>query len=239
VPKPLTLLAIPGLGLGEEAWRPTIDLLGEVQIRTLPGFGEAAARGADLSPAAVARRVLNDTDGRAADTTAVAERGAAERGDDRRYVLLGHSASCQVAARVAAAQPERIAALVLVGPTTDPRAATWPRLVTRWLATAVHEKPGQVPSLVRQYSRTTLPVMARAMEAARRDDTSEPLRRAAIPTLVVRGRHDAICPADWADRVAGFGGSGSRAVTLAVGGHMVPLTHGRLVAETVSDFLAG
>lgn len=215
-------MAIPGLGLGPEAWRPTLDHLGGT-VRTLPGFGKPAPKTEDLSPAAVATRVVAEL----------------EADDDRRVVLLGHSASCQVAAWVAAAAPDRVAALVLVGPTTDPRAATWRRLVARWLATAVHETPRQVPSLVRQYSRTTLPVMVRAMEAARHDDISEPLARAGVPTLVVRGRHDAICPADWAERVAAVGGEGSRAVTLPAGGHMVPLTHGPLVAATVSDFLAG
>lgn len=221
VPEPLTLMAVPGLGLGPEAWRPTLDHLCDGRVRTLPGFGKPAPRSTDLSPAAVATAVVAEL----------------EDHDDRRVVLLGHSASCQVVAWVAAAAPERVAALVLVGPTTDPRAASWRGLVARWLATAVHETPRQVPSLVRQYSRTTLTVMARAMEAARHDDISELLTRAAVPTLVVRGRHDAICPADWAERVASLGGEGSRAVTLPAGGHMVPLTHGRLVAATVSEFL--
>ncbi|MFW5473042.1 alpha/beta fold hydrolase [Knoellia sp. CPCC 206450] len=221
MPEPLTLMAFPGLGLGPEAWRPTLDHLGG-SVRTLPGFGKPAPRTENLSPAAVATRVVAELEA-----------------NDRKAVLLGHSASCQVAAWVAAAAPDRIAALVLVGPTTDPRAATWRRLVARWLATAVHETPRQVPLLVRQYSRTTLPVMVRAMESVRHDDISEPLARAAVPTLVVRGRHDAICPADWAERVAALGGAGSRAVTLPAGAHMVPLTHGRLVAAAVSDFLAG
>lgn len=213
-------MAIPGLGLGPEAWRPTLDHLGG-SVRTLPGFGKPGRKSDDLSPAAVATRV-------------VAELEEA----DHRVVLLGHSASCQVAAQVAAAARDRVTALVLVGPTTDPRAATWRRLVARWLATAVHETPRQVPSLVRQYSRTTLPVMARAMEAARHDDISESLARAAVPTFVVRGRHDAICPADWAERVAALGAPGSRAITLPAGAHMVPLTHGRLVADAVGRFLS-
>ena len=191
-------------------------------MRSLPGFGEPAPGSEDLTPAALATRVVAELDER----------------DDRPVVLLGHSASSQVAAWVAAAAPERVAALVLVGPTTDPRAASWRRLVARWLATALHETPRQVPSLVRQYARTGLPVMARAMEAARHDDISEPLARAAVPMLVVRGRHDAICPADWADRVAALGGRGSRAVTLPAGGHMVPLTHGRLLADAVAGFLS-
>ncbi|MDT0212461.1 Imm63 family immunity protein [Rothia sp. ARF10] len=220
-----TLLAVPGLGLGPEAWEPTLTRLRAtpavadgVEVLTLPGYGRPASAGADLSPEALARLVL-------------AHRGGS-------VVLLGHSASCQLAVNAAAMAPERIAGLVLVGPTTDPRAASWRGLVARWLRTAVHETPRQVPSLVRQYSRTTLPVMTRAMDAARRDDPTGPLARAAVPTLVVRGHHDAISPQDWTTQLAGLGAPGSRAVTLPTGAHMVPLTHGPLLAETVATFLS-
>ena len=44
-----------------------------------------------------------------------------------RSVLIGHSSSCQVVAHAGALAPERVTGLLLVGPTTDPRAATWPR----------------------------------------------------------------------------------------------------------------
>jgi hypothetical protein len=47
---------------------------------------------------------------------------------------------------------------VLIGPTADPHAATWPTLVRRWLRTAMHEWPGQLPLLVRSYARPQLVV---------------------------------------------------------------------------------
>jgi pimeloyl-ACP methyl ester carboxylesterase len=214
------LVLVPGLGLGPEAWQPTLAALdcgSSPGLRTavvpLPGYGVPADRSADLRPEALAGRLLEQ----------VPQQG--------RFVLAGHSASCQVVARAAGQAPYRVAGLLLVGPTTDPRARGWPRLAGRWLATAARERPGQVPALVRQYRRTTLRSMARAMEAARWDRIDETLSSVDCPALVVRGRHDRICPQGWAESL-------TRTVTLPAGGHMVPLTHGALVARAVGELVA-
>lgn len=111
------------------------------------------------------------------------------------------------------------------------------RLLGRWLATARRETPRQLPTLVRSYQRTGLCTMARCMHAARHDPIRVPLSAAGLPTLVVRGLHDRIAPEDWAVAVARSGGPGSRAVTLRAGAHMVPLTHGELVAAHLRPFL--
>jgi pimeloyl-ACP methyl ester carboxylesterase len=223
VPERTVVVALPGLGLGPESWRPTLERLRpgvDASVRTFAGFGEPARRGVDLDPRALARAVCED----------LPEVG-------RPIVLLAHSASSQVAAHVAVLAPERIAALVLVGPTTDPRAASWPGLVRRWLATALRETPSQVPQLLRQWGRTGLMSMARALDAARRDDVLSTLEPVSVPVLVVRGPHDRVCPADWSEAVAQRGGAGSRAVTLSQGAHMVPCTHGELVAALVNELL--
>jgi pimeloyl-ACP methyl ester carboxylesterase len=132
---------------------------------------------------------------------------------------------------------DRVAGLVLVGPTTDPRARTWPALVRRWLRTARREDLGQMPGLLRQYARTGLVSMARGMSSARKDRLERTLDQVSCPVLVVRGRHDAICDESWARIVADVAPRGSRAVTLPVGAHMVPSTHGPLVAAEVATFL--
>ncbi len=217
------ILAIPGLGLGSRSWAPTLDALAgdpRTTTRGLPGYGEPAPLGKTLTPehlAAALSSRMQETSGR--------------------VVVFGHSASCQIAAHVAAMNPTRVSGLVLVGPTTDPTAATWPRLIARWLATARHETPRQVPALVRQYRRTGLGAMRRAMDVARRDRIDDTLGRTSARVLVLRGRHDRLCPEDWATDVARCGGAGSRAVTLAAGGHMVPITHGPLAAAEVAAFL--
>jgi pimeloyl-ACP methyl ester carboxylesterase len=209
------LVCVPGLGLEAAAWRAARGL--DARVEELPGYGVRPRRDDDLRPAVLGERLGSLL--------------------SRPSVLLGHSASCQVVAHAAAAAPGLVRALVLVGPTTDPRAATWPRLAGRWLRTAAYERPWQVRLLVRSYARTGLGSMGAAMEAARHDDIRRAVRAAAVPVLVVRGRHDRLCPDDWSDALAAHGGPGSRAVTLARGAHMVPLTDPGAVTSAVSCWL--
>jgi pimeloyl-ACP methyl ester carboxylesterase len=209
-----TLLMVPGLGLDAEAWEPTIRELvlggvppARIVVASLPGYGEPLGTGDSVHPQAAARRLI-----------------ATSIPPGRRCVLVGHSSSCQVVVHATLLAPEQVTGLFLVGPTTDPRAATWPRLVRRWLATAVHESPGQVPSLWRQYRRTGLRHMFRVMDATRRDRIDLALEQVRCPVVVLRGHHDRIAPEDWCRSLA-------PTVTLPRGGHMVPLTEGDLVAR--------
>jgi len=151
-------------------------------------------------------------------------------------VLVGHSASCQVVAEAAAAAPDRVVGLVLIGPTTDPAARTWWRLGMRWLRTAVHERPRLVPSLVRQYARTGMWSMFRAMDAARGHEITAALSTAGVPVLVLRGTHDRIATKPWVDRLATLGNG--QATVLPAGAHMVVMAQGPLVAAAVRDHLA-
>lgn len=215
------LVLVPGLGLAEPVYAGLVAALPalDVHVVTLPGYGQRAPRGTPLSPPALAARVLAET----------------TRLGLPRFALLGHSSSSQVVAEVAAADPGRVTALVLVGPTTDPRARTWPRLVARWLSTAAHERPGQVPLLLHVYARTGLVSMARAMDASRRHDVRPTVARAPVALLLTRGYADRIAPEDWVRALARP--PDARSVTLPVGAHMVPVTHPRHLAALVGPFL--
>ena len=206
---------VPGLGLSGASWGPTLRVLGAgAEVVTLPGFGRRVRRGAALDPPAQAARVL-------------------EAADIAGRVVLGHSASCQVVVEAAARAPRPPAALVLVGPTTDPSGCTWPRLLERWLRTAAHEWPAQAPLLVRDYLRTGPLGMARTLDVVRCHRIEAALGSIRCRVLVVRGRHDRIAPAGWAEHLARTAPAG-RAFTLPAGGHMVPLTHPELLAPVVS-----
>jgi pimeloyl-ACP methyl ester carboxylesterase len=215
------LIAVPGLGLSAAVPRHTLDRLPHPsEVVELPGFGRPAPRGTALDPDDLARLLLARLDALAVD----------------RAVLFGHSASCQIVAAAAARAPDRAAGLVLVGPTTDPRASSWPALVARWLRTAGHERPGQVPRLVRDYARTGPGAMLRGMGAARRHHIDRTLAAVGCPVLVVRGRHDRIAPQDWTAALAALPPHG-RAQTLPAGGHMVPITHPAALAAAIEEFL--
>ena len=206
---------VPGLGLGEAACAPTLTRLRHgSRVVCLQGYGRPADRDGDLAPATLAVTLMRAVD------------------EPTPVVLVGHSASCQIVAEAAARCPARVAAIVLIGPTTDPRSASWAGLTQRWLRTACRERPWQVPLLVRQYVRTGPRSMLGAMDAARRHSILGALARCRVPVLVLRGRHDRIAPEDWCRRLGG-----DDAVTLAAGGHMIPLTHGPDVARAVTAWL--
>jgi pimeloyl-ACP methyl ester carboxylesterase len=214
------VVAVPGLGLSVAVARRALERLpAPWSVVTLPGFGRRARRGIDLAPDALAEALLG-------------------RLPPGQLLLVGHSASCQVVSETAARAGDRVAGLVLVGPTTDPRASSWPALAARWLRTAAHERPGQLPLLVRAYARTGLWSMARGMQAARRHRLDATLAAVRCPVLVVRGPHDAICPSDWAAVLAAAAPRG-RAVTLPAGGHMVPVTHPASLAAHIATVLDG
>lgn len=214
----VTVVFVPGLGLDGASVRPTRRWLRSPSVvRPLPGFGLPARAGRALTPVEAAGRLLADlrTDGFLA------------------VVLVGHSSSCQIVAEAARMDPTLVRGLLLVGPTTDVRSRTWPRLAARWLRTAAHERPGEVPTLLRQYSRTGLASMRRTMDLARRHDLRPALSRAACPVVIVRGAADRIAPADWIDELAEI--TSGRAVTLPSGGHMIVLTHGGPVADLLDE----
>ncbi len=217
------VVAVPGLGLSVDVPARTLARLspaaGSLAV-ALPGYGEPVRPADALSVAAQAERLLDRLDGLGV--------GPA--------VLLGHSASCQIVALAAVRAPQRVTGLVLVGPTTDPRAAGWGGLAGRWLRTAAWERPGQVPVLLRDYTRSRWTGMARAMDAARRDRIVGALAAVTGPVLVVRGKHDRIAPADWTATLAAVAPRG-RTVTLPAGAHMVPITHPDLLAGCLREFL--
>lgn len=229
----MPVLLVPGLGLGAESWAPMREALHRAgtpdrELTTtalVPGYGRPGRRGVSLAPDVLAGQVL-----------AQAPSGAA-------FLVVALSAGCQLAAHLARLAPDRVAGLVLIGPTTDPRASGWPRLVRRWVGTVRSESMRQVPVLLRQYRRTGLLTMARAMNRARHDRIDAVLSQVDCPVLVVRGPHDRISPEDWTESLTRRPGAGRavapirHSVTLDAGAHMVPYTHADAVAVLVGDFL--
>ena len=209
------VVLIPGLGLGPESYAPTLQHV-EVpyEVVTLPGYGSKARTGDDLHTEALAERL-------------------AQRIDER-SVLVGHSASCQIVVAVAVAHPDLAKALVLIAPSGDTRASGWPTLAARWARSAVWDDPRLVPTLSRQYFRTSFPSMARAMEAARHYNLAAAVRRLEIPTVVVRSMHDRIAPPQWTQEVAEL--SHGEAWTLPTGSHMPVLTNGPELAAFIHRY---
>ena len=213
----MNVVFVPGLGLNDAEWYAVRKYLGARQDRVvvLPSLGAPAAPGIPLEVEAAAERVA----------TAI---GAGP------VVLVGHSAGCAVAIATAVRCPS-VAGLVLVGPSTDPRAGTWPRMIGRWLRTAVHERLWEVPLLVPQYRGTGLVSMARGMNTMRTFRPDHAIARTRVPVTVVRGARDRIAPDDWCHRLADSAGGPGSVVTVPGAAHMVPITHPADVAAAIHE----
>jgi pimeloyl-ACP methyl ester carboxylesterase len=186
----------------------------------LPSLGRRAPRGVELRVEALAERLVETV-----------------RAIDRNVVLVGHSAGCAVAIETAA-RCASAAGLVLIGPVTDPRAATWPRMLGQWARTAVHERLWELPILLPQYARTGLDSMVRGMDAIRSFRSDLALRRTNVPVAIVRGSRDRIARYDWCRQLAGAAGGEAFVTSIADAGHMVPLTNPQAVADAVQAIQA-
>lgn len=205
-----------------------------VRVILVPGLGldeRSSARLRARTPATVVRLPGMGLSGPVPGLEELAGRLLADAGEGP-VVLVGHSQSCQVVA-VAARDP-RVVAVVLLGPTTDPRLRSGPSLIGRWLATAWAEPWWQVPLVLAQWLRTGPRAMTAVWRVAAPDRIDVRLRDVRVPVVVVRGTRDRLCPHDWAAGVAGAAPRG-RLIELPGAAHMTVQTHPDDVAAMVRD----
>lgn len=153
-------------------------------------------------------------------------------------LLPDTSIGAQVAVELARRHPAAVRGLVLAGPTGDPTVRTALGLWGRWLATAPREPLAFNALAVREL----LGVGPRRMLATARAAVSDPffakLRSVGVPVLVVRGEHDRVATAAWAEQVrAGLGGA-PLAVIHGVA-HTIVFSAPRQLASLVAGFADG
>jgi pimeloyl-ACP methyl ester carboxylesterase len=130
-----------------------------------------------------------------------------------------------------------VRAVVLLGPTTDPRLRSWRGLTGRWLRTALAEPPRHWPLVVAQWLRTGPRAMAALFRALAPDRLDARLARLEVPVVVARGDRDRLCDADWARRVAAAAPRG-RLVEIPGAAHMTVQTHPAAVAAVLRSVLS-
>ncbi len=208
---------MPGLGLDERSSvrvRRALPADVPAQVVRLPGMGLAEP----VPPLEeLARRLL-------------------EALGEGPVVLVGHSQSCQVVA--AAAADPRVAGVVLLGPTTDPRMRSAVVLARRWLLTALGERWWQLPLVVAQWWRTGPRAMRALWRVTAPDRIDGRLPGATAPVTVVRGTRDRLCPHDWAAQVCAAAPRG-RLVEVPGAAHMTVQTHPAAVAALLGLILRG
>ena len=202
--EPVPVVVVPGLGLDARSWSGVLDRLPAsvpATVLHLPGMG----LGKPVPPVETLADQLRSGLG------------------DGPVVLAGHSQSCQVVVAAAERDP-RVVAVVLLGPTTDPRLRRLPGLVAAWVRTAVREPWRQVPRILAQWLHTGPRAMRALWRRAAPDRIELRLPAVAVPVTVVRGTRDALCSAAWARSLVAAAPRG-RLVELPGAAHMTPQTH--------------
>ncbi|WP_188195215.1 alpha/beta fold hydrolase [Nonomuraea sp. SYSU D8015] len=171
------VVCVHGAGVSSRELKPLVAVLGEhVPAWTvdLPGFGQSAKPPRPLDLTGLADAL--------AGWLAAAGLPPA--------CLVGCSFGCQLAVDVAVRHPARVHSLVLAGPTVDPRARSWPRMIARWMRNSVRESPRMTPLNVADYRDAGLRRVVATFQVAMRDRVEDKLPHVTVPTLVVRGAYD-------------------------------------------------
>lgn len=215
-----TIVLVHGIGMSHRSFRRSQHALSGTHRTVavdLPGFG-----GVPAARRALAASEMGDLLVRALRASGV-----------RQSVIAGQSMGAQVAVEAALRHPDVVDAVVLVGPVTDPRRRSLPRLAAGLLLDSCGEglrmntviATDSLRSL-RQYRRQLRPMQWYRM--------LEDVSRLRVPVLVVRGDRDPIARRDWAARVAGAAGRG--ALVELSGPHHVQEHQPVAFAEVVADF---
>jgi 2-hydroxy-6-oxonona-2,4-dienedioate hydrolase len=115
-----------------------------------------------------------------------------------RPVLVANSFGCQIVADLAARYPDRVALMVLLGPTVDPWARSLWKIVGRWLLDVPLEPPGLGLVILRDLVDMGLPRLGATIRRMLEDRIERKLPMVAAPTLVVRGALDTTVSRRWA-----------------------------------------
>ena len=123
-------------------------------------------------------------------------------GVDRPDLLLANSFGCQLLVDLAVRRPERVARLVLVGPTIDRHARTYLRQLARLALDLPREPPALLALQAVDYALFVAKSGVSGFAEMLRDRMELKLPYVQAPTLVVRGARDPIVSRRWAEEVA-------------------------------------
>jgi pimeloyl-ACP methyl ester carboxylesterase len=112
-------------------------------------------------------------------------------------VLVANSLGAQVVTELAVTRPDLAAALVLVGPTTDPGASGVIGLMLRGLRDLPRERLGLWRIWLRDLVRTGPFRGLRHLRQGLRDPQLDRLGEISVPVVVVGGESDPIAPPEW------------------------------------------
>ncbi len=216
-------LLIHGIGMGRRVFSELAQALsarGTVIAVDLPGFGDSPEPGADLGMVENAEIVAQFI----AETV------------QRPVVLIGHSMGTQVSAEVATRWPTLVESLVLIAPTVN----RYERTALRQMARMVQDLAGEGPKVLalglREYLKTQPAWFARKLKFMLNHRLECVVPNISVPTLVLRGEFDRVCPRDWVQEIAdAIPGAEMREIDGR--GHEAVIKSAQPVASMILDFV--
>lgn len=146
--------------------------------------------------------------------------------------LVANSMGCQIATALALQRPDLVSSLALIGPTVDSQTHSLVRHLFRLAADAWFEPLRLTAIVVGDYAAFGPAALLRQAHHALDDRIEERLPLIDVPAVVVRGVHDRLCPARWAQEAASLLPQG-RLVTIAGAAHTPHFSHAREVADVL------
>jgi len=217
-----TFVLVHGIGMGQQFFgllRAELADAFDVVALDLPGFGRSPEPTASLSMPELADLV-------AAALVSLAPTPC---------VAVGHSMGTQVVAELAVRHPELVDRVVLIAPTVNPAERSGWRQALRLLQDLANDPP--IVGLIgaRLYLQAGPRWYLRKLRTMLDHDIRALLPRIAQPTLVIRGEHDRVAPADWVEEVARTLPDGR--LRIAEGkGHEAMITGAEPVARMIEEF---
>jgi pimeloyl-ACP methyl ester carboxylesterase len=183
------IVCVHGIGVSSRYFVPLARELARdhrVLVPDLPGFGRSPKppRALGVTELADALRDFLDVEGL------------------ERVPIVANSLGCQIVLDLTVRSPERVASLVLVGPTVDPYWRSVRQQVPRFAIDCVREPPSLLAIVALDYAIFGPLRFVATARSALRDRPEDKLPHVDVPALVVRGARDGFVSQRWCEDAA-------------------------------------
>jgi pimeloyl-ACP methyl ester carboxylesterase len=184
-----TIVCVHGIGVSSRYFVPLARELAHdhrVLVPDLPGYGRTPKPPRALGISELADALREFLDGEGLD----------------RVPLVANSMGCQIVVDLTVRTPDRVASLVLVGPTVDPYWRSVRQQVPRFALDCIREPPSLLAIIALDYAIFGPRRFVATARSALRDRPEDKLPHVRAPTLVVRGERDGFVSQRWCDDAA-------------------------------------
>jgi pimeloyl-ACP methyl ester carboxylesterase len=154
-----------------------------------------------------------------------------------RASFIGNSMGCELIITLGATHPDRVARVILQGPSVDPPARSYDGMAGRLMKNMIKERSSALNEIAREdYAKATV---ARAVKTAYmtfRDEPEKKLPKITAPVLVVRGGNDPVISPEWAEHCSKIAPNG-RLIVVPGYCHTMHFMAPDVFVDTIRPFL--